>query len=160
MKKIIRMTESDLHNIVNGSVKKILREWTRSVGYVPNNGNSMVGGYYGNGECHASKNIFDDFLDNIPTDMVNDEEWDELYAYCSRHKELFTIEATIGLSYDESVGYGRSDAPMAEIESIDGGEEIKQYLLAFPNQRVGEIAAEVLDNVIEGLDTDDFDFEV
>jgi len=160
MKKIIRMTESDLHNIVNGSVKKILREWTRSVGYVPNNGNSMVGGYYGGGECMASKNIFDDFFDNIPTDMVNDEELDELYAYCSRHKELFTIEARIGLSYDESVGYGRSDAPMAEIESIDGGEEVKQYLLAFPNQRVGEIAAEVLDNVIEGLDTDDFDYEV
>ena len=129
MKKIIRLTESDLHQIVKESVNRILKEGWTGRGYVPHDGNSMVGGYYGRSEISGEKDVMDDLLENIPD--ISDEEWEGFKNYCEQNPNVFVIKGEISSSYDESTGYGSAGFPITELDNTIGEDEALQY--AFSN---------------------------
>ena len=155
MKKIIRLTESDLHKIVKESVNRILKEgWTRR-GYVPHDGNSMVGGYYGRSEINGEKDVMDDLLENIPD--ITEEEWEDFKNYCEQNPNVFVIEAEISSSYDESTGYGSAGFPITELEKTIGDEEALQYVAQYPDQKVAQLATQTLKKILDGLTEEDFE---
>lgn len=155
MKKIIRLTESDLHQIVKESVNRILKEGWTGRGYVPHDGNSMVGGYYGRSEINGEKDVMDDLLENIPD--ITDEEWEDFKNYCEQNPNVFIIEAEISSSYDESTGYGSASCPMTELENTIGDEEALQYVAQYPNQKVAQLATQTLKTILDGLTEEDFE---
>ena len=105
-KKLIRLTESDLHNIVMESVNRILKE-----GHVSNEGNGMVGGYYGSsyGNCYT---YFP--WESIPEVLSKDglipkDSEDELYDYLSQYEDDFRLNGEWEYSWDESTNYSGSE---------------------------------------------------
>ncbi len=155
MKKIIRLTESDLHRIVKESVNRILKEgWTRR-GYVPSDGNPMVGGYYGRNELSGEKDVMNDLLENIPD--ITDEEWEEFKNYCEQNPNVFVIEGVISSVYDESTGYGSAYSPVTSLESTIGDKEALQYVAQYPNQKVAQLATQTLKEILNGLTEEDFE---
>ena len=162
MKKIIKLTESDLHNIVKESVNKILNEgWVR--GYTPNDGNYMVGGEYGSCEFYGSTDVMEEFLErvfeNTTEDEVSEEEWKKLRDYCEQNPNVFIIEAVFISSYDESTGYGTANSPFTNLESTSGEKEALEYVAKYPNQRVAQVAVQILKSILDKLEEDDFEIE-
>ena len=155
MKKIIRLTESDLHQIVKESVNRILKEGWTGRGYVPHDGNSMVGGYYGRSEINGEKDVMDDLLENIPD--ITEEEWEDFKNYCEQNPNVFVIEAEISSSYDESTGYGSAGFPITELEKTIGDEEALQYVAQYPDQKVAQLATQTLKKILDGLTEEDFE---
>lgn len=157
MKTIIRLTESDLHNIISKSVKKVVSEAMNvRRGFVSNDGNGMVGGEYGSWSEYGTKNVMDDLLDRIPID--SDNGFDEFEAYCEQNEDAFEITAMFNFSYDESTGYGSSAFPMKEMESTDSTNAF-ECLSKYPDKKISQLAIQTLQSIIDGLDDDDFEFD-
>lgn len=156
MKTIIRLTESDLRNIISKSVKKVVSEAinVRRRGYVSNDGNGMVGGEYGSYSEYGTKNVMNNLLEDIPID--SDNGFDEFEAYCEQNEDAFEITAKINFSYDESTGYGSSYFPVGEIESIDSDNAV-ECLRKYPDVKISQLAIQTLQNIIDGLDDGDFE---
>lgn len=158
MKKIIRLTESELHNIIRNSVKRAINE----IGYVSNDGNSMVGGYYDSwkesGTCNISTRIIDEFQDILMSNNLDEELVNEFADYVESNEDIFTLKADMGASYDESTGYGSSSHPVYEIDDLEGVENIEQYIKSYQgNPTIVKIGLEALNNVIDNIDSSDFD---
>lgn len=155
MKKIIRLTESELHDIVKESVTRILNEGWTGRGYVPHDGNRMVGGYYGRSEISGEKDVMDDLLENIPD--ISDEEWEGFKNYCEQNPNVFVIKGEISSSYDESTGYGSAGFPITELDNTIGEDEALQYVAQYPDQRVAQLAVQTLKGIFEKLTDEDFE---
>ena len=155
MKQIIRLTESDLHNIIENSVKRIIKEGWTGHGYVPSDGNSMVGGHYGASESSIEKDVLDDLLNELPD--IPYEEWEDFKDYCEQNPNIFNIRCIISSSYDESTGYGSASHPVIEVESISGDKEAFEYVSQYPNQKVAQLARETLEGILDNLSGEDFD---
>jgi hypothetical protein len=156
MKQIIRLTETDLHNIIKESVKKILKE-TR--GFVPHDGNGMVGGYYDSWQREGSCNVATPFLTAI-SEFIDEDTYQQLENYVYENEDAFTINASFTEGYDESVGYGSSNMPMSDLDDInnDDVEGAKQYLAQFPtNPQMKQIIIQTFDKLIDKLDASDFE---
>jgi hypothetical protein len=149
MKKIIRLTESDLRQIVKESVNRVLKEGWTGRGYVPHDGNSMVGGYYGRSEINGEKDVMDDLLENVP---ISPEEWDGFCKYCEQNPNVFVIKGLISSEYDDSTGYG----PTNILEDTTGEEEALQYVAKYPNQRIAQLAVQTLKGIFDKLTDEDF----
>jgi hypothetical protein len=156
MKKIIRLTESDLHRIVKESVNRIIKEGRIRRGYVPNDGNSMVGGHYESNTFNASKDVLNDLLENI---QISPEEYDSFEKYCEENPDVFVINGKVSSSYDESTRYGNRMFPVMEIESIDNEQDAINYVAQYPNRKVAQIAVKTLNDIIDGLKGEDFNFD-
>lgn len=154
MKKIIRLTESELHDIVKESVTRILNEGWTGRGYVPHDGNGMVGGYYGRSEINGEKDVMDDLLENIPD--ISDEEWEGFKNYCEQNPNVFIIKGEISSSYDESTGYGSAGFPITELDNTVGEDEALQYVAKYPDQRVAQLAVQTLKGIFDKLTDEDF----
>ena len=102
MRQIIRITENDLHNIVRNTVKRIISE-----GYVSNDGNGMVGGYYGSStETGYTYLPWEDALYEMTQNgMLSEEEERELDKYFSQFEDEFKIGAESEYSWDDSTNY-------------------------------------------------------
>lgn len=159
MKKLIRLTEGDLHKIIKESVKKIINEGWTGRGYVPSNGNHMVGGNYGRDEITVEKDIMDEFLDSLQYDEISEEEFKEFENYCKQNPNVFIVEAIISSSYDESTGYGSSDYPIMEFESISGKKEMLNYVAKYHNQKIAQVAVQILQDILDNLEIEDFEID-
>ena len=105
-KRQVKVSEEQLHNIIKESVNRILKE-----GYVSNEGNGMVGGYYGSsyGNCHT---YFP--WESIPEVLSKDglipkDSEDELYDYLSQYEDEFRLNGEWEYSWDESTNYSGSE---------------------------------------------------
>ena len=156
MKKVIRLTESDLHNIVKNSVNKILKEASFTRGYVSNDGNSMVGGSYGSSRFEEDFNVLDKFLNNF--NLEDENEWDNFRLYCEQNEEAFNLKVTISSSYDESTGYGSESMPFNEIEDVSGADIALQYVSEYPNKEIAQLAIEVLKDTIDSIEAEDIEY--
>ena len=156
MKQIIRLTESDLHRIVKESVNRILKEGWTGRGYVPHDGNSMVGGYYGRSEISGEKDVMDDLLDKV-ADVTSEEEWQPFMQYCEQNPNVFVIKGEISSEYDESTGYGSASFPITTLENTIGDEEALQYVAQYPNQKIAQLATQKLKEILDGLTDEDFE---
>lgn len=150
MKKIIRLTESELHDIVKESVTRILNEGWTGRGYVPHDGNGMVGGYYGRSENNGQTDVMDKLLENVP---ISPEEWDGFCKYCEQNPNVFVINGLISSEYDDSTGYG----PTSTLEDTTGEEEALQYVAKYPDQRIAQLAVQTLKEIFDKLTDEDFE---
>jgi hypothetical protein len=98
-KKLVRLTEGDIHRIVKESVKRILRE-----GYVSNDGNGMVGGHYGSStETGYTYLPWEDALYEMTQNgMLSEREEKILDKYFSQFEHEFEIGAVSEYSWDDS----------------------------------------------------------
>jgi len=115
-KKLIRLTENDLHSIVRKAVNKIIRE---SQGYVPNDGNGMVGGSWGSRTLSATYYLYN-YIDDALYDagaFENEEDGNKIDEFIKRcdSEGIFNVKVNVVESYDNSVGIDYD----AEIENID-----------------------------------------
>lgn len=123
MKKIIRLTESDLHKIVKTAINEILGNVPNTT--VPSNGNSMTGGEFGGYSISNSIDIKEKFLEelvNCTTDYDIDEE--EVYNFVDilDKKGVFNINIVGDSSYDSSTGYGNRNNPVVSIHNSGIGK--------------------------------------
>lgn len=159
MKTIIRLTESDLHNIIGKSVRKIVSEAMRDrmrKGFVSHDGNGRVGGEYGSTTVYGTKNMLIPLLEEVPID--SDNGFDEFEVYCESNEGAFDITAMINFSYDESTGYGTSYSPVGEIESIESDKAFK-CLSEYSDKKVSQLAIQTLKDLIDNLDAEDFEVD-
>lgn len=160
MKKIIRLTEGELRNIIKNSVGRILGE---AAGYVPSDGNYMTGGRYDSWDTYGYYDILDDFINEINKECYDDYEIEELehfYDYVDENAHLFNLAADIEASYDESTGYGSAYSPIYEIKNIDGVDEIISYLKNYDGDKtLAERSAEIFENMIKNVDAGEFQID-
>ena len=109
MKQIIRLTESDLHRVIKESVNKILRE-----GYVSNDGNPMVGGYWWSSDIEGEMAVYPEDLPYILTENgylgeEGSEEYQTVYNYFKEHEDDLIIHATLTVGEDTSTNYYQND---------------------------------------------------
>ena len=128
-KKLIRLTESDLHNIVKKTVNKIIRETT---GYISHDGNGMVGGSYGSRKLSATFYLYN-YIDNALSDAgaFESEDGDKINEYINLcdSKGIFNIKLTVVESYDHSVGIDYDiEIDAIDNNSIDRAEEALKQL--------------------------------
>jgi len=159
-KKKLRIFE----NYIKKTVRSILNEGRWSRGYVPHDGNSMVGGYYGHCEGQGTCDILSKYEDAILVAVDNtsfeDDEYSRFIEYLYDNEDCFDIYATFSGDYDESTNYGSAYAPMwslLDIDSSDAENCVKNY--PTENKEFIEFALEILDDVINSLDEDDFNIE-
>ena len=159
MRRTIRLRESELRHIISESVKRVLNE-TR--GYVPHDGNGMVGGYYGSDTFDAHAYILEKFLRALSSSIGSKfpEEIENFEDYCLDNEDVFTISGVVSSHYDESTGYGTREIPMYDLEDINSSE-VEKFVMDYPtsNKEFKESAFRVLDNVINSLESDDFEIE-
>ena len=163
-KKLIRLTENDLHSIVRKAVNKIIRE---SHGYVPNDGNGMVGGSWGSRTLSATYYLYnyieDALYDAGAFESEDGNKIDEFIKRCDS-KGIFNVKVDVVESYDNSVGIDY-DAEIENIDydAIDRAEEVLKNLptknLKFKNAalnglKTGVDRLESDKSVIEDLDID------
>lgn len=123
MKQIIRLTESDLHRVIKESVNKILRE-----GYVSNDGNPMVGGYWWSSEIEGEMPVepedFPYLLEkNGYIDKEGSEEYQTVYNYFKEREDKLIIRATIAFGEDTSTNY-HQDGFEIDYDSLETVEDI------------------------------------
>lgn len=149
MKKIIRLTESDLHKIVKNSVKRIINEtvYGNSSGM---GGNNMTrGGNFGRSSRSETVDLLEPFLQKL-ADNGYGEIVDEIDQICENSRSLFEIEINIDSQYDETTGYGTEDSPVISAEAGKGYDQLKQFLTELSrNQKIAEILIRTLDEVID-----------
>lgn len=138
MKKIIKLTESDLHNIVKKSVSKILREsfdsWTEK------------------GSC----NISDKFLEAV-AQVVDEDVYDSLNIYVSNNPKVFYLIGIFDVGYDDETGYGNKYSPVYELRDVNGKDRAMQYLMNFQTDpQILKTIIQIFDNVVMSLDETDF----
>ena len=138
MKKIIRLTESDLHNIVKKSVNKILREsfdrWTEK------------------GSCYIS----DKFLEAV-AQVVDEDVYDSLNAYVSNNPKAFYLIGVFDVGYDDETGYGDKNSLVYELRDVKGKDKAMQYLMNFQTDpQTLETIIQIFNNVVINLDETDF----
>lgn len=155
-RKTIRLTESELRRIIKSSISNVLSEGWDYQGRVSNDGNYMVGGTYGWRDVTSEKDILEDLLEEID---IDEDKFSMFEEYCNKNPNIFIIAATINISYDESTGYGSADWPIYSIESIDGVDEINEYLLRYQDADVANLAVETVNSIVDRLDVSDFDLD-
>ena len=158
MKKIVRLTENDLHSIIKDSVKTIMERWDIA-GHVSSDGNSMVGGDYASRKSKESMYLTDKLLQALADDGVDPEIYDKFEDYCLDNEDAFKINAIISVSYDESTNYGSKGMPVYEIDEIGSYEKALDYVLNFEDKEFAKFAASKLKEVVENLDVSDFDLD-
>jgi len=164
MKKIIRLTETDLHNLVREMTCKVLNEagWGNNgwrTGYVKPDGNQMTGGNYGS-RSHGY----------IPVDISEkffDETYKILRQYGDTYQEVmemffneenpFIINVCIDSEYDESTGYGSEMFPINTIRDVKGEEKIVEFIDNFQqgDEIFKQAAKKALESTIDNLDADE-----
>jgi hypothetical protein len=157
MKKIIRLTEGELNNIIKDSVVSILRE----VRYVPHDGNGMVGGKYDSTTVKATTNILDKLLTAMADSGMDEELYEKFEMYADQNEQLFNVVGMISISYDESTGYGSANAPIYELLEVKGLDKIAEVIKQYPSQdqAVVQIALNALKTVYDNLSASDFDLD-
>lgn len=104
-KTVIKLTESQLKQMITESVSRVLNEWQHS-GYEPSDGNPMVGGAWGYSSCDGWYNIpLESLVDYICQEMNNDDIFDDVYE---RFEEVLGPELSLTArgvyGFDNSVG--------------------------------------------------------
>lgn len=151
MKKIIRLTESELHKIVRNSVKRIINEVMYGSGISAGmGGNTMTrGGKFGGSSSSETVDLLEPFLQKL-ADNGYGEIVDKIDPICQNSKSLFEIEINIDSQYDETTDYGTEDSPVISAEAGKGYDQLKQFLKGLSrNQRIAEILIRTLDEVID-----------
>ena len=153
MKKIIRLTESDLHKIVKNSVKRIINEAVYNSGISAGmGGNTMTrGGEFGGSSSSETVDLLEPFLQKL-VDNGYGEIVDKIEPICQNSKSLFEIEINIDSQYDESTGYASKDNPAISTTPGKGYDQLKQFLTGLSrNQRIAEILTSTLDEVVDEM---------
>lgn len=165
-KPSLSINESELRELVDKTVKGIIKE---AYGFVPSDGNSMVGGSYDSWTESGEACISDKFIDKILDISEYDEKGkriltervvDAIIDYISKHEDYFCIDGTFYVSYDESTNYGSANMPVYELKSLNKKkiEEIKEMLrkIVGSDEEISRILIKALDFTIENLEVDDF----
>ena len=158
---MIRLTESELKGLIAGSVRRAISGLNERRGYVPSDGNPIVGGYYDSWQEDGTCNILDLFLSSMEG-LVDPAVYSELESYVYDGEDYFVLGGTLDVSYDESTGYGSASSPVYELSDIDEGSisSLKTYMEGFPSDmRIRVLIMKVLDSIIDKLDADDFETE-
>lgn len=158
MKKILRLTEGDLRTLVSNSVMKILKE---ASGYVPNDGNGMVGGRWESwdesGECNVLSWLENNIDKMAPRDMGEDE-YNRMIDYLYANEDVFTLVGHFSVSYDESTGYGSSSSPVYEFKNIEGEDAAIAYIKKYPGSpEIVNMMLSAFKKTVNSLDEGDFD---
>ena len=163
MKRIIRLTEGDLRNMISHMTKNVLNEigYGKNFrgGYVKPDGNSMTGGYYGGATYMTTASIAEKFLEIFAEVYreLEDDVFSDFEDFVYSNEDNFVLQVKINSQYDESTGYGSSMFPVNEIEDVEGEEEILELIEEFPfaDRRFMEAAQETLDKIVDSLDANE-----
>ena len=140
MKKIVKLTKSDLHNIIKSAIKKTLNE--------------SYGTNYYVGTCNK---LLDMFLDELSDNYTDDDLMDDFVNYCRDNDDLFVINADIDGEWDDNswkgTVYSISEIDQYDIQCLH--DLIDNYQNG--NARFKQEMKDCLDNVIDNLDVDDFE---
>ena len=158
MRRTIRITESELRHLIGKTVTKYLNEVR---GYVPNDGNPMVGGYYDSWERYGECEILNPFIDQLENIFGQSEELDRFYDYCLEDEDSFTIECKFEVGYDESVGYGSRSMPEYELKDVMNAEDAINCVSNYQteDENFKNTALKVLEELIDNIDDLDFRFD-
>ena len=140
MKKIIRLTEGDLHSIVKESVKRILREG---------------GSWEQNGEIDITDRVYD----MVSEEVGDDGQLEELF-YKMEHDDVFIIEFTID-TMDQTPGIlymTDTDTVMEGVKKYINDQELLSHIKDAVDIAINSISdSELHDNVpCYGYDYYDF----
>ena len=139
MKKIIRLTESDIRNMV----KRVLREFDhdewgeRDRGYYPE---------------YLELNIANLIMNEIPTEY--DEEYDQFILYADKNKDAFTVTGKYVSPYADSFNMRE------EMFTIEGADKVRQAIMAMPiqNDAFKQDVMDIADEIINSLTKEDFEY--
>ena len=110
-KNVIKLTESDLKDMIVESVMSLIKEYKHTSGYVPHDGNGMVGGRYGsttvNGYCYFPWDEMADIL--FENYLIPEGSEDEVHQCLLQHEDEFILEAEYTETEDESTNYYNSE---------------------------------------------------
>ena len=115
MKKLIRLTESDLHRIVKESVNRVLREGKYRSGYIPRDG--MTGGAYYSYEIDGETVFpYEDYIEWLFENYLIDKESESMGPECEavkkyfkEHEDELVLYATYNSGEDESTNSSWSE---------------------------------------------------
>lgn len=142
----VKITENDLKQMVNESVKRILSELENPWLYGGDDrcGDAVGGFYIGslifNAVCEKYKYEYDDQMEDFEVFLG----------------ELPIIYANCGWENSPSINYEREWINYIYDDDV---EKLKQEILTYDNKVLANQALEVLDSVLDNLDIDDAIFE-
>ena len=145
MKNRIRLNENRIRGIINESIRFVLNEKCSTY----------------SSSINIADKYWDEFFDTIDYD-TNQEECDKFYDYCNSIPRLFDITIYIE-EQEETDDYG---SPLgtytyttSEIQGIDDEfESINSVIQDYQtdDEQFKQTASDVLEDVMYGLDVDDF----
>lgn len=159
MKRIIRLTESDLHNVIKHSVKRIIREMPEM--------NPMANGGRNPYDTKGYCDIMDDFMNQIAIEISNcssgmtpqvkqaiDDVCELFSEFVEGKENAFLLVGYMDSSIDE----------FNRLQSIDGEDKIIALINQFNPGANGQIvdffknlAENALQTVVNNLSEDDFE---
>ena len=124
MKKIIRLTESELHSLIANAVKKMVNE---ASGYIPRDG--MTGGAWSYDHDSVQVDIYLDEILNSPSMDISEEEYDVLANALGGDRPMFTVNVDYENADDDAVGYFGTHVERVDFGELDSLEGIDPIII-------------------------------
>lgn len=148
MKKIIRLTESELYGILSNAVRTMVMEGM----YGRENVRQVVD------LAPMLRDIFDDNACDMGQDFEDEHEDELRIVYDFLDNEYLPITVDYDFEYDETTGYGTEYAPVTHFLGVVGEDDARERLARL------DVGSEVMDLVMSSFDeavgrADEIEFE-
>ena len=143
MKKVIRLTESELHNIITSAAKKIIRE---ASGYIPRDG--MTGGAWSYEHDSAQIDIDLSEVYNVTTVDISEEEYDMVAEALGGEPPMVTVNVDYENADDDAVGYFGLHDERVTCDELDELEGVDPSVIEKFKQAIEEFVSNNLESLV------------